>query len=111
MTVLEEEIARWHADLFGPDSAARVPATYRKLCEEVGELGEALMAGAEEGVRLEAGDVAIALLSLLRLATGDRTLRHVMQRAHAKNVRRLSASIVGAKADTAAENVPVGGRR
>lgn len=111
MTALEDDVARWHAERFGPDSAARVPATYRKLLEEVGELGEALMAGAEEGVLLEAGDVAIALLMLLRLSTGQRSLRGVMERAHTKNLRRQRIAIEKAEADTAVEKLPVGGRR
>ncbi len=38
--------------------------TFRKLCEEVGELGEALMRGSERDIAEELGDVGMVLAGL-----------------------------------------------
>ncbi len=81
-TNLELQIKMWHENKFGPDEKERVPATYRKLLEEVGELGETLFGGTAAEIRVEAGDVGIVLLSLLRLATGEESLQMAMAGAH-----------------------------
>lgn len=88
MTNLEQQIAMWHERRFGPH--VDVPATYRKLMEEVGELGEALMRHDSDGVYEETGDVAMVLCHLLRGAVGDdRGLLLALAAAADKCERRL----------------------
>ena len=59
-----------HIAMFGDDDPDLYPAVFRKLCEEVGELGEALMRADLKDAVMEAGDVGVVLTTLLRLATG-----------------------------------------
>ena len=105
-TNLEEQLALWHQNRFGPDTAQMAPRIFRKLCEEVGELGEALMfdidAPVEDAMReikMEAGDVAVCLLSLLRCATGERSLQRVMAIAHDKLETRLAKALKPAEGE------------
>ncbi len=79
MTNLELELIAWHERHYGP--AVDIPATYRKLLEEVGELGEALMRGDQAAVREEAGDVAIVLFHVLRGAVSGASLMMAMDAA------------------------------
>ena len=64
MTNLETQIQLWHEKRFG--SGVDLPATYRKLLEEVGELGEAMMRQDANAIAGEAGDVALVLCHILR---------------------------------------------
>ncbi len=70
-----------------------MPATYRKLLEEVGELGEAIMLQHPDRIQEEAGDVAILLAHIVRGGCPDRpslsqamavALDKIERRAHAK---------------------------
>lgn len=67
---LEERAENWHNEKYGKD--VDVYATYRKLVEEVGELGEAIMKADLEhsanfgNVREELGDVGLVLTHLIR---------------------------------------------
>ena len=65
---IEQRLKEWHNRKYGPD--VNIPATYKKLLEEVGELGEALMAGSSIDIDEEAADVAIVLIHLLRGSAG-----------------------------------------
>src|SRR5690606_3713518 len=88
MTNLEIQIALWHENRFG--KAVNMPATYRKLMEEVGELGEALMRQDPEAIREESGDVAFVLAHILRAACPDHPSLHTaMGLALDKCERRL----------------------
>ncbi len=60
---------------------------FRKLCEEVGELGEALMRGDDMDIMLESGDVGIVLAGLLLCR--DKSLSVSMATAMDKNEARL----------------------
>ena len=64
MKILETKIRAWHEKRFGP--RVNLSATYRKLLEEVGELGEALINQNQCSIREEAGDVALVLCHILR---------------------------------------------
>jgi len=68
MIDMEERIAQWHYIEHGPDVDAG--KTFRKLCEEVGELGEALMLHSKNPAHVaeEAADVAIVLSHIVRAA-------------------------------------------
>lgn len=68
MNALEADLADWHRRKFGP--AVDVPATVRKLGEEVGELVEALLIGEPASIDEEAGDVALVLAHLVRASGG-----------------------------------------
>lgn len=81
-TRLEHQLHEWHNKVYGPD--VDLPATFRHLCEEVGELGEAIMRiemchpGEEEKKKervtkacLEAADVAILTLMCVRGIEGE----------------------------------------
>lgn len=74
MTPMECDAMEWHQRTFGPDSALDGSATFRKLCEEVGELGEAMMQQDQDAILDEAGDVALVLLNLVRIRTGTGSL-------------------------------------
>jgi|GEM_PF-2466433 len=90
MTKLEKQIWLWHVECYGP--GVDIPATYRKLLEEVGELGEALMLGDAEDVVLEAGDCAVLLLTLLR-GHGCKSLGTALGRVFDKlELRRLESA-------------------
>lgn len=69
MNIIEQQAWDWHVKHYG--DGVDLPATYKKLLEEVGELGEALMRGPDErwawqDARLEAGDVAVLLFIILK---------------------------------------------
>jgi NTP pyrophosphatase (non-canonical NTP hydrolase) len=68
-TRLEHELTNWHERNYGH---VDVPATYRKLLEEVGELGEALIIGNVQSIYEECGDVAILLFHVLRGSTREK---------------------------------------
>ena len=72
MLDIEEEAARWHARRFG--YPVDIPATYSKLLEEVGELGEALMRQDPSAIQEEAGDVGLVLLHIVRERCADPSL-------------------------------------
>lgn len=65
-TRLEHRMWDWHVETYG--EGVDIPATYRKLCEEVGELGEALMQKEIDpmAAKLEAADVGILLNMIVR---------------------------------------------
>lgn len=88
MTRIEEEIARWHDEAFG--EMVDVPATYRKLLEEVGELGEALIHSEPHSVEEELGDIAFVLVHLIRVCTEYGELHSVLASALDKNLDRLN---------------------
>lgn len=87
---IEARVRDWHERCFGADDGSMIPLTFRKLCEEVGELGAAIMDGSCLDVQVEAGDVAIVLLNLLRLATEQRGLQGPIVAALLKNESRLA---------------------
>ena len=76
LTALEAQFQRWHESRF--DGGVDLAATFRKLGEEVGELGEALIAiGADltgrDAVKIEeeAADCAIVLAHIVRAVNGN----------------------------------------
>ena len=62
MNDTEVQLWKWHVSQYG--EGVDIPATYRKLLEEIGELGEALM-HKDDSAFLEAGDCAVLLLMIL----------------------------------------------
>ena len=60
----EHHLWWWHITHYG--EGVNMPATYRKLVEEVGELGEAMMAGTKDEAAIELGDAATLLIVLAR---------------------------------------------
>jgi len=87
MTNLEKQIESWHDRKFGK---VDIPNTYRKLLEEVGELGEALMRQDPKAIREESGDVAFVLCHIVRAACPDYpSLFHAIAVALEKNEGRL----------------------
>ena len=72
---------------------------FRKLCEEVGELGEALMRGDKTEINMEMGDVGIVLAGLGICM--DQSLASWMATAMDKNVARIKKN---KKLDKYAEN-------
>lgn len=86
MTELEQRIERWHEKKYGPVS---LPATYRKLLEEVGELGEALINGDYDAVFEEAGDVGCVLSHIVRVGANNPSLHAAMDAAMDKCETRL----------------------
>jgi NTP pyrophosphatase (non-canonical NTP hydrolase) len=85
---LEKRIAAWHAAKFGP--AVNLPKTYRKLLEEVGELGEAMISGDARAIQEEAGDVALVLCHLVRGGSPDApSLEAAMELSLMKCEKRL----------------------
>ncbi len=68
-TRLEHELIAWHERNYG--EGVDVPATFRKLLEEVGELGEALLLNDRRKIWEEAGDVGVLLFHVLRGACPD----------------------------------------
>jgi len=66
MSNIEEKLWQWHVEHYGDAVDLNVPATYRKLLEEVGELGEALMNNNDDEAKMEAGDCCVLLLVILR---------------------------------------------
>lgn len=94
MTNLELQIAAWHENNFG--KTVRLPETYRKLLEEVGELGEALMKQDPEAIREEAGDVAFVLAHIIRAGCPDHpSLMRAMDAALDKCERRRAKATLG----------------
>ena len=71
MTRLEHQAADWHKAAYGEEFDPA--ATYRKLLEEIGELGEAMMHGDSRGVFEEIGDCAFILMHLVREQCGPET--------------------------------------
>lgn len=80
-TRLEHQFHQWHNEMYG-DGPVNLAATYRKLCEEVGELGEAIMQcfsvpdgepvrQAKIAACIEAADVAILCLMCIRGIEGS----------------------------------------
>ena len=70
MTNLEIQIQLWHDNTFGPD--VDLPKTYRKLLEEIGELGQALIEKNWTSVHEEVGDCALVLAHIIRSACPDK---------------------------------------
>ncbi len=69
MTNLELQAQSWHENRFG--KTVKIPETYRKLLEEVGELGQALMKQDHENIVEEVGDCALVLMHIIRGACPD----------------------------------------
>jgi len=69
MTKLEKQIEAWHDKSYGPD--VNKAATYRKLLEEVGELGEAIMLDDAVAIADESGDVGFVLAHIVRACCPD----------------------------------------
>ena len=63
MKALETRMAEWHNRRYG--GKVNVPATYRKLLEEIGEVGEAIMKDYGTVIE-EIGDVIACLMHLAR---------------------------------------------
>jgi len=74
MTNLEQQAAQWHENTFG--KTVNVPATYKKLLEEVGELGEALMRQNPVEIKEESGDVVLVMMHLVRATCPDAPSLH-----------------------------------
>ena len=89
MTNLEKQLALWHEKYYG---VPNIPATYRKLLEEVGELGEAIMAGGNDQIAEESADVGIVLTHLLRAATGQSLVRAMTVKADIIETRRAAGN-------------------
>ena len=88
MTNLELQIEAWHNAKFGKD--VKIPETYRKLCEEVGELGQALMKQDSENIGEEIGDIIFVLTHLLRKCCPDRpSINQILAQTLNKNERRI----------------------
>ena len=91
MTNLELMIENWHERKFG--KTVNLPATYRKLLEEVGELGEAIIKQDADAIREESGDVAFVLTHIVRAGCPDHpSLAQAMDKALLKNEGRLAES-------------------
>jgi NTP pyrophosphatase (non-canonical NTP hydrolase) len=86
----ERQLALWHKCRF---PGRNLPGTYRKLLEEVGELGEALMNADDEGVEEEAADVGILLSHILRICC-NRSLVKSIQVKHAILENRLHENAI-----------------
>ena len=72
----ELQVDAWHDRTFG---GMNIPATYRKLLEEIGELGEALMRHDSAAVEEEIGDCQMVMRHILRgAANGNRSLSQTM---------------------------------
>lgn len=69
MTRLEHRIAEWHWREFGSD--VNLAETYRKLLEEIGELGAALIRGDESNAFEELGDCGLLLAHITRGIAGS----------------------------------------
>lgn len=98
-TRTEHALTDWHHEVWGADCTEMRGTIYRKLCEEVGELGQALIEHDCPDYRIhvleEAGDVAVALLNLLRVATGQHGLGVVMATVHDKLLERQRLNPLG----------------
>lgn len=69
-TRLEEQLIAWHNEHYGV--GVDIPATFRHLLEEVGELGEALLLNDYAKIWGEVGDVGILLYIVLHgVCLGD----------------------------------------
>lgn len=91
MTQLEHDIADWQEKHW---PATTPGMKYRKLVEEVGELGTALIEGDLPHAALEAGDVGVALtglLALIDIGSGPGSLTAWMYAAMEKNKTREEA--------------------
>lgn len=86
MTSLELRIVAWHEQKYG--TGVNLAKTYRKLLEEVGEIGQALIVGDADNAREEIGDVAVILFHLLRVVAPGDSLTDAMQAAVEKCERR-----------------------
>lgn len=71
MTQLEENILNYQTKKFGK---INVPASYRKLLEEVGELGEALINKDKQAIMEEIGDVGMLLVTIALAKTDYKSL-------------------------------------
>jgi NTP pyrophosphatase (non-canonical NTP hydrolase) len=88
MTNLEKQIKLWHHSKFGREG--ELPPLYKKLLEEVGELGEAIMLGDENKIQEEVGDVGFVLSHIVRVGCISKPSLHIaMAVALDKNQCRL----------------------
>ena len=93
MTGLEQRLADWHDRKFETIDG---PATFRKLCEEIGELGAAIMLCDSENIREEVGDCAIVLAHIVRLYCPETpSLEAAMTMCLEKIERRLAGENPG----------------
>jgi len=88
MTRLEREIADWQLTRW-PN--VQIADKYRKLVEEVGELGAALIDGNDLEAGIEAGDIGVILAGLVAsidIGNGPGSLTAWMSMAMDKNRKR-----------------------
>lgn len=87
MLELEDAIAAWHTRRFG--KSVDLAKTYRKLLEEAGELGAALIKNDAENAREEIGDMILILCHILR-ETNPKTpsIKSALERTLAKLLKR-----------------------
>lgn len=89
MTDLELQVASWHERKYGKN--INIPATYKKLLEEVGELGEAIMTYDADAIYEEAGDIAFVLMHIIRDMYPDNpSLMDAVAHVLDKNEKRLT---------------------
>lgn len=94
----ELQVDCWHDTTYGQ---VDIPATYRKLLEEIGELGEALMKRNPNEIHEEIGDCVFILRHILRAECGaGQSLTHAMMMALDKNERRRHAAELTTKSTT-----------
>lgn len=77
---IEESVHALHVRAYGDET--KVPETYRKLLEEVGELGAALMNHDRNNLIEETGDVLVILLVIIQAVIGpplSKEMRHGAQ--------------------------------
>lgn len=86
-----ERLAAWHRKKYGRDSIDRA-ATYRKLLEEIGELGAGIMLADSQNVFEEIGDCALILMHLLRDICPENTLEGAIRFALTKCEQRLEGT-------------------
>jgi len=93
MLMIERRLEAWHVAKYPTADPA---ATYRKLLEEIGELGEAMMHTDSAACEEEIGDVVAVLTHLLRMTVGGRvSILDTLEAAMDKMESR--AKVVGKK--------------
>jgi len=89
----EEEAEEWHREIFGPIAPS---AVYRKLLEEIGELGEAIMENDELSIEDELADVAFSFAVLIRKLRewaeypDEHTIEQLVRQALMKNKQKIA---------------------
>ena len=83
MTNLNNKIIDWHICKFPKADKWDV---YRKLLEEVGELGEAMARNIDKNIELELGDVMICIIALSNQLQIN--IEDAVKQSHKKNLMR-----------------------